>query len=113
MLFDIKQFKVNKQTIIEFPYFSKYRKVWRNATTVAEYRAPYDSHLKVFTRHHLPENVEMEDIIEWMKNNISGSWKIVIDIGVKHDNTCDFLNSDFSLLLSRKDDYMLYKLTWI
>ena len=109
MLLDINKFNMK---IVDRGQFSKYKKVWQNAYAVAEYRAPYDSNMKVFARQHRPENAEIEDIIEWMQNNIAGSWKIVLDVGVMPDNTCDYLNDDFSLLFSREEDYVQYKLTW-
>ena len=68
--------------------------------------------MKVFKRLKRPPEIQMEQLVDWFRENIRGSWKIVVDVGVMPNNECDFIDDNFSLLLSRPEEYVLYKLTW-
>ena len=83
----------------------------RTAYIVVEYRAIYDSEMKVFYRIKRPQEISIEDLVIWFRENICGSWKMIFDVFAIVDSKY-VIDDNFSLLLSRKEDFAQYKLTW-
>lgn len=110
------EFDVEKQVIDNiFVYYNgnAYVQLWRNSYTVYEHRGIYDSNMKFFRRLKKPKSIEFNELIEWFKENMAGSWKVVIDVAVRANNECEFLYNQFSLLVSREEDLIHYTLAWM
>ncbi len=88
--------------------------LWRAAYTVKEYRAPYDSHLKYKEIITLPDTCNgYISFINWFRDNIRGSWKVVIDVAEFSEEGMKSANGVYAIYFSREEDYVLYRLTWV
>ena len=90
-----------------------FKKVWKDAYTVSEYRAIYSAELKFIKRVENTKNTNLNDLTIWFKENINSSWKITIDIGIHYDNMCDCIYDNYTVYFSNENDYVLYTLTWL
>lgn len=85
--------------------------IWENVR-YAEYRAPYDSHLRheVFCKVEKPTT--FDEIESWIREEINGSWSIRMDLGIHSDNTTEWLKHFFIIHFTREEDATHFKFRW-
>ncbi|NJO61613.1 MAG: hypothetical protein HC836_26205 [Richelia sp. RM2_1_2] len=91
---------------------SVYEHVYKDANIFGEYRAIYDSDLKFKKRYKIPDSITFYQLVDWVRENLPGSWKITTDIGVLRGGKTVNITTEFSLWTSREEVLIQYALVW-